>query len=63
MSYSVTYIDSKGALQPSKLIKVKCGSIMVRRDMTGVELKRLMWECIYDTFKLRGWKCAPRTDA
>ena len=57
------YIDSKGALQPSKLIKVKCGSVAVRRDTTEAEFRRLLWECVYDTFELRGWTRAPRTDA
>lgn len=58
-----SYIDSKGALQPSKRLKVKCGSIMICRKTTETEFRRLMWECIYDTFKLRGWTRAPRTDA
>lgn len=60
---SETYIDSKGALQTSKVLKVKCGSIMIRRDTTEIELRRLMWDCIYDTFELHGWTRAPRTDA
>ena len=60
---SETYIDSKGALQPSKRLKVKCGTVKIRRDTTEAEFRRLMWECIYDTFKLRGWTRAPRTDA
>lgn len=57
------YIDSKGALQPSKLIKVKCGSVAIRHDTTEAEFRRLLWECVYDTFELRGWTRAPRTDA
>lgn len=60
---SESYIDSKGALQPSKRLKVKCGTVKIRRDTTEAEFRRLMWECIYDTFKLRGWTRAPRTDA
>ena len=58
-----SYIDSKGALQPSKRLKVKCGSIMICRKTTETEFRRLMWECIYDTFNLRGWTRAPCTDA
>jgi hypothetical protein len=61
--HSEAYIDSKGALQPSKLLKAKCGSIMIRRDTTEAEFRHLLWECIYDTFELRGWTRAPRTDA
>ncbi|GAB7335953.1 hypothetical protein MBLNU13_g08197t1 [Cladosporium sp. NU13] len=60
---SNAYIDSKGALQPSKLLKIKCGSVMIRRDTTEAEFRRLLWECVYDTFELRGWTSAPRTDA
>lgn len=60
---SETYIDSKGALQPFKRLKVNCGSVMVRRDTTEAEFRRLLWECIYDTFELHGWTRAPRTDA
>lgn len=60
---SNAYIDSKGALQPSKLLKIKCGSVMIRRDTTEAEFTKLLWECVYDTFKLRGWTSAPRTDA
>ena len=51
------------ALQPSKRLKVKCGSVMMRRDTSEAEFRRLLWECIYDTFELRGWRRAPRTDA
>jgi hypothetical protein len=60
---SESYIDSKGALQPPKRLKVKCGSIMICRNTTETEFRRLMWECVYDTFKLRSWTRAPRTDA
>jgi hypothetical protein len=60
---SESYIDSKDALQPSKRLKVRCGSTMICRDTTETKFRRLMWECIYDTFKLRGWTRAPRTDA
>lgn len=58
-----SYVDSKGALQPSKRLKVKCGSILICRETTETEFRRLMWECIYDSFKLRWWTRAPRTDA
>jgi len=60
---SETYINSKGALQPSKRLKVKCGSVMMPCDTTEAEFRRLLWECVYDTFELRGWTRAPRTDA
>lgn len=60
---TAAYIDSFGVKQPSKLIKVKCGSIMIRRDTTAEEFEQLQGECMYDAFKLHGWTCAPRTDA
>lgn len=57
---SESYNDSKGALQPSKRLKVKCGSTMIYRNTTETGFRRLIWECIYDTFKPHGWI---RTDA
>ena len=30
--FSNAYIDTKGALRPAKLLKVKCGSVVIRHD-------------------------------
>ena len=60
---SNAYIDSKGALHSSKLLKVKCGSVTIRHDTTEAEFRQLLWERVYDTFEFRGWTSAPRTDA
>jgi len=35
------YIDSRGVRYSSKILKVKCGSIMISRDMTQEEFGRL----------------------
>lgn len=57
------YIDSRGVRHSSKILKVKCGSIMIHRNMSREDFGQLQRQCVYDTYKLRGWKCAPRTDA
>jgi hypothetical protein len=60
---SNAYVDSRGDVQPARLLKVKCGSIMMSRSTTEKEFRRLQWECIYKVYNLHAWKEAPLTDA
>jgi hypothetical protein len=52
------FIDSKGKLQPKKVLKLKATAITIHADMTPEEITRETWECIYKAFVLRGWERA-----
>jgi hypothetical protein len=54
-------IDSKGKLQPQKVLKVKVSSIQIHADMTAEEFTRQNWDCFNENFGLHGWKKARRT--
>jgi len=53
----------EASCSPPRLLKVKCGSIMMSRSTTEKEFRRLQWECIYKAYNLHAWKEAPLTDA
>jgi hypothetical protein len=60
---SHAYVDSRGVVQPSRLLKVKYGTIIISRNTTEAEFTQRQEECIDKTYKFHAWKCAPRTDA
>jgi hypothetical protein len=59
---SHAYVDSRGVVQPSRLLKVKYGTIIISRNTTEAEFTQRQEECIDKTYKFHAWKCAPRTE-
>jgi hypothetical protein len=55
------FVDSKGKLHREKTLKIKYTKIMIHADTDPEEFTFQDWECIYDTFGLRGYERARRT--